>query len=557
MRNALIPILIVCGTIIALAVSVMLGASKSEDPPTPAAPSAPPAIAPVRPAAAPTPVVPAPVTSPAVAPTAPATSTAPAESPAPATSAAVAIQSAPAQPASRGFRNRDVHLDAFPWKPSGTPPAPRELVPQATNAAAQAAILRTADRKYLLNPEFPANGVTVIGLAPGGRAARENVQVNDVLVALDGKRISDNHEFVRLQDQGQARKLRFWSPTRGEFEFVVGPGRVGFDLKGECYFGGEYARLKESDPKWDDDIVTAIVSVNDEHPTLAEAAMNRAVRKGFSGKMLPQIMSRIAQMQGRMADATAYAYEAIRVNPEGNPLRAIDTMYGMAMASSNLRLAAHLQSNYPNQIYFELNPYVNMLSAASLKQLEQSPSSPAARIAPLPKVDLVPGMRPLDEVANAFLPSLQKNRALKFEVEPDHFQSMRFGPLSRQFSVSFEFTVEALGNQQAEYPPSLNISLNTPANGDFGNIVDVNLFANGQVNVDSTSGEYLYCDQFDKPGKQKCKLVQSENQIEVLINDRSIFTSAYAFKIPTAVLRIRAVGAKATMTSFVFEGKVP
>src|SRR5258708_28277614 len=84
-------------------------------------------------------------------------------------------------------KNKDVDLDAFPWKPDGILPAPRELIPEAEYSVAKNEILKKIDKQYLLNPDYPSNGVLIHDIVPNSQATQAGVDENDVVIAIDAK----------------------------------------------------------------------------------------------------------------------------------------------------------------------------------------------------------------------------------------------------------------------------------------------------------------------------------------------------------------------------------
>ena len=208
-----------------------------------------------------------------------------------------------------------------------------------------------ADRPALTALEkskLPTFGEHVVGVKPGSRAQRIGIQVGDVVTHTD-----DFRHITRVEDtapRNRARTLR-WTTSDGEKrEARVPPGKTGFSYVDYQRLDLWYVRHGQRSPAYEDALVAA-VQARRSHPDLAETALWRAVRAGYSPDEFSDVLgAEIAFYQGRPGVAAQFA---MRVPPRDreHPYRLQDRIDArIALARGRLDEALHHARRVPDPI---------------------------------------------------------------------------------------------------------------------------------------------------------------------------------------------------------------
>jgi hypothetical protein len=443
-----------------------------------------------------------------------------------------------------------VETENFSWQPSAQPPAPRLLMSESAYMSQRAAILASVDHAVLLDPSYPPNGVVVSNIVPGSQASQAGIKDGDVIIAIDGRIISDQHELgdARLP---RMQRLTMWSRRDGEFHIDLAQKKFGVDISGWGFFGGEYARSEERDPRWDDDLIVAIVALTIKLPSprLAETAVHHAISAGYSGRMIALLMCEISEYAGLHDKALTYGFRALSEGANKNTLRTISTMYSAAIAARHLRLAYELQKSYPDHLFQPVHAWLK--AAVTNPDVQDNINLLESVDNMTPIIDRLTGV---DAGGLDVIDAMKNTGNIDFAVSPDCFQPWTFGPAidALYFSCSFRFS--ASESRPTKYPASVNFSILDSADIS-AQYIDINCFENGCVDIKLSSNPHgrSFYDQFDGKIEQNFELIKVGSQFQVCLNGRNLCISP-PFKPQSAFLRIRAVGATGIISGIQCDG---
>ncbi len=275
-------------------------------------------------------------------------------------------------------------------------PAFREvLVGETYSQRLREALERLPTVQGLEASKMPVSGAHVTGINPGHQAEGLNIQIDDVIVSIDGHLCWAR--WVDWQRSNQPQSLRIVTKDGKDRVMQIAPGLVG--VQHINYRRPELAYIRRPDRNKDlDELVLVGLMMRSTDPDLAETAWHHAIGAGYVPDDLSDAcLAIIANQQGRFDIAVEAAMRVPAVDAE-HPYRLYpDEIIKIALPLGRFDLLLDMDPQMREQVGIDSRRFETLVNV--LKNNATSPPSPVASAEKMNKIDLMNSAFVIEDLA--------------------------------------------------------------------------------------------------------------------------------------------------------------
>ncbi len=243
--------------------------------------------------------------------------------------------------------------------------------------------------------KMPVSGAHITGFNPGHQAEGLNIQIDDVIVSIDGHLCWAS--WVNWQRSNQPQSLRIVTKDGKERVMQIAPGMIG--VQHINYRRPELAYIRRPDRNVDmDELVLVGLMMRSADPDLAETAWYHAIQTGYVPDDLSDAcLAIIANQQGRFDVAVEAALHVPAIDAE-HPYRLYpDEIIKIALPLGRFDLLLDMDPRMREQVGIDSRRFEALVNV--LKNNTASPPSPIASAEKMNKIDQMDSAFVIDDLA--------------------------------------------------------------------------------------------------------------------------------------------------------------